>query len=161
MLTFFFVFFCFVYLVPPSLPPSWIVFLFLFFCKKRKISSETVLISTQRNTQTPQTGAIKHWSLEKQHTNTHTCTTFVLLYFMSSLLLTQTINPQWEMTRSTEQLSTPQVLLGALNLSELSKVFKPLWYITINTDHHEFLIHNKNTPFIFNIIWTFWCTLFM
>lgn len=140
MLTFCFLFFCFVYLVSPSLPPSWIVL--CFFARRGRFPLRLYWSPPNATPQTPHTGAIKHWSLEKT-THKHTHTHKHLCYYTSrarSLPLVQ--------TSSTEMLSTPQVLLGVLHLSELSKVFKPLWYETTNTDHHEFLIHKEHTIYI-------------
>lgn len=148
---FFVLLFC---LFGSSLSPAFLD-CFVFFASRGRFPLRLYWSPPNATPQTPHTGAIKHWSLEKT-THKHTHTHKHLCYYTSrarSLPLVQ--------TSSTEMLSTPQVLLGVLHLSELSKVFKPLWYATINTDHHEFLIHNKNTPFIFYIIWTFWCTVFM
>lgn len=154
MLTFFCFFVLLFCLFGSSLSPAFLD-CFVFFARRGRFPLRLYWSPPNATPQTPHTGAIKHWSLEKT-THKHTHTHKHLCYYTSrarSLLLVQ--------TSSTEMLSTPQVLLGVLHLSELSKVFKPLWYATINTDHHEFLIHNKNTPFIFYIIWTFWCTVFM
>ena len=91
-------FFCsfvlFIWFLPLSRLPGLFFFFFFLFARRGRFPLRLYWSPPNATPQTPQTGAIKHWSLEKQHTQTHThaqhlcyCTSWAL-----SLLHIWTIN---------------------------------------------------------------------